>query len=475
MSTDPYTQEPEEIGDTSKYIRTYAKDMAALSGKGSQQKAAPTPPPPPPKKEVTTDGVALPEVDESLITQDRLRKTGDEPIDLNDAPTSGPVSVLEQTSAAAPAPAHPAPMPLGPSLNPERDAILARLKARVAQKPAPTFDEPAQEVPHIPPVAKPAPPPPPPPRPAPPPPPPAPAPKAPERPERFHSFSTDAAQHIDTARESKFSALAKQADRERRTVTTTRSARPSVKPSAVVATVFVVAGLGLIGATAYMFLARPGEIAIAPSVPTLIAADETKELEGVTGPELLRALRDAANEPLVAGNVLVTYVSTASSSPKGIPFRTPEPGGTLIKALPILAPDILLRNIRPESTVGVISAGDETRAFFILKVSSFERTFAGMLAWERDMRAGLSVLYPEYPNAPVDTSVEVGSSTPPVVAVAPDSFVDAVVRNYDVRILRDAGGRSIMLYGYRDKETLIIARDEAAFLALVARLDAKGE
>ena len=154
-----------------------------------------------------------------------------------------------------------------------------------------------------------------------------------------------------------------------------------------------------------------------------------------------------------------------------------------MKALPLLAPDILMRNIRPESTVGIVHAGSETRPFFILKVSSYERTFAGMLAWEQDMRASLTQLYPSYPNAPVvsepepaaTTTTTTSSTTPFVIpppAVAPVEFVDAIVRNYDVRILRDADGRSLMLYGYYNKETLIIARDEAAFLELVTRLNA---
>jgi hypothetical protein len=49
-------------------------------------------------------------------------------------------------------------------------------------------------------------------------------------------------------------------------------------------------------------------------------------------------------------------------------------------------------------------------------------------------------------------------------------FVDAVIDNHDVRVLKDEQGRQLMLYGYRDKETLIIARSEKAFSELLARL-----
>lgn len=240
---------------------------------------------------------------------------------------------------------------------------------------------------------------------------------------------------------------------------------------------FVVAGIGALSFGVIYYLTRPDAVAVTQGVPSLIEADETVKLEGVTGTELLLALRAVAEEPLVSGNVLVTYTTSASSTTKGLPIELPQPGGALVKALALNAPDILIRNIRPESTVGVINAGTETRPFFILRVSSFERTFAGMLAWESAMRSSLSFLYPSYPNAPVEIPVETATTTAvqsPPVRRAPASFADAVVRNHDVRVLRDADGRSLMLYGYKDKETLIIARDEAAFLELVSRLNTSG-
>jgi hypothetical protein len=86
-----------------------------------------------------------------------------------------------------------------------------------------------------------------------------------------------------------------------------------------------------------------------------------------------------------------------------------------------------------------------------------------MLGWETDMPEDLALLYPAYPEAP---------QTPGSGQVA--RFVDETVANHDVRALKDSAGRTILLYGYRDKQTLIIARDEAAFTALLVRLGASG-
>jgi hypothetical protein len=213
-------------------------------------------------------------------------------------------------------------------------------------------------------------------------------------------------------------------------------------------------------------------------VPSLVFADSTKEIMG-TGTELMRELNAAAETPLPDKNVLVTYVTDASATTSPAD-RIPLPGGSLIEALRLQAPTIILRNIEDASTVGVIRAGSETRPFFILRVTSYERTFAGMLAWEETMPQQLRILYPAYQSSPFVSntgSTTAATSTIPksqTVVVpketAPTGFVDEVASNHDVRILYDAQHRAILMYGYRDKNTLIIARDRAAFAALVDRL-----
>jgi hypothetical protein len=49
-------------------------------------------------------------------------------------------------------------------------------------------------------------------------------------------------------------------------------------------------------------------------------------------------------------------------------------------------------------------------------------------------------------------------------------FRDEVVSNHDVRVYRDASNKSLIIYGYWDQKTLIIARDPAGFAEILARL-----
>ena len=127
--------------------------------------------------------------------------------------------------------------------------------------------------------------------------------------------------------------------------------------------------------------------------------------------------------------------------------------------------------------VGIVHAGTETRPFFILRVDSYERTFAGMLAWEPSMLSDLQSLYPLYPaSTPQNNSANTtGTSTQIFIpAIAPNApanqFVDEIVANHSARALKDSSGNTIIIYGYADKETLIISRDEAAFTLLLQRL-----
>lgn len=430
-------------------------------------------------------GVSLPEYDPSPIQSAEPaspKEFPQEEVDLKESDSEGifqgqsapPISSMPMMpqGSIAPAPAV-APLEAPVEAEPDREAVLARLRAKVAasravETTAPAVAEPAirtaapdfemipEPVLPIPQVSK---------EPL---PPPAPAPvPVPETPSPIHTYSSDFADHIDTSGGTTFSVLAAQSDAGQ-----TPKEKPSKRSFAplLAGAAMLIIGIGAV-VGAYIFT-RPGAIPIVASVPSLIPFDESVEVKG-TGQELMQAISDVAQGGSVQGNVVVTYVTLATTTGSGIP----QPGGQLIQRMGLQAPSILLRNIDDSSTVGFVRAGSESRPFMILKVSSYERTFAGMLAWEPTMASDLATFYPAYSSAlPVSstTASSTASSTPQIQMPAPTAFADAVVANYDVRVLRDSSGRSLMLYGYWGKDTLIIARDEAAFTELVSRLAGAG-
>lgn len=444
--------------DSSKYIRTYAKDLAAVSGQ-----PVPTTPLPKPAQtdaQIASEaGVALPEYDMSPVNRSEPASPKEFPQEVVDLKESD----SEDIFAGGSIPNATNIPTLTPPADADREAVLARLRAKVSasraveatapppaplpiRTAAPDFSSIPEPVLPIPQVTKepfvsqsPSPP--------------------PEVPSPLHTYSSDFADHIDTAGGTAFSVLAAQSDAGQtpRPTPRKRNFAPLFAGGAM-----LVIGIGAI-VGAYLFT-RHGSGVILTNVPSLIPFDESVEVKG-SGQTLMQAIANIGQGGSVSGNVIVTYVTLATSTGSGIP----EPGGTLIKELNLSAPSILLRNIDDSSTVGVVRAGSESRPFIILKVNSYERTFAGMLAWEPTMANDLATFYPSYADAQPVSSGTASTTTP---VSNPTSFSDAVIANYDVRVLRDRAARSLLLYGYSGKDTLIIARDEAAFTALISRLSA---
>lgn len=63
------------------------------------------------------------------------------------------------------------------------------------------------------------------------------------------------------------------------------------------------------------------------------------------------------------------------------------------------------------------------------------------------------------------TTAITASSTVPTAA-----FSDETIDNHDVRVYRDTAGKSVLLYGYWNQKTLIIARNSSAFIEILKRL-----
>lgn len=472
--------------DSSKYIRTYAKDVAMLTKTEQATPVQPAPSAPITDNAESALGVSLPSFDPSPVNHTdpaSAKEYKQEAVELSSSDSDG---IFKGQGTPAPMPLMPqatvdvsqAVAPTGDvpvSEIPSREEILARLRSKLDAKgsepeppaPAPvekpdplrtaapdfsSFDTswiPTPPTPIEQPAASPA---------------PLPAPEPTSSP--LHTYSSDFADKIDTDQSSTFSVLAAQSDAGQATRTAPARKRTFVPLLAGVA--MLVIGIGaVIGAYAYMHDQTSAPLA-AQDVPSAIKYDEAVEVKG-SGDELQRDVANVGQGGSISGNVVVTYVTGISNNDGS---HIPQPGAELIKRLNLSAPSILLRNIQDESTVGVVNAGSQTHPFMILKVNSYERTFAGMLAWEQTLPQELETWYPAYASLPTQDQA---SSTPIVVLQSNPGFVDAVVANNDVRILRDASGRSLMLYGYHGKDTLIIARDEAAFTALMSRLSASGQ
>jgi hypothetical protein len=398
---DTNTPEPQH------YIRTFAKDLAAASGT-----------PVPPKSEPVVVEPATPVVPPVMVSAPQPQSSPVAPPPQEPPPVPGEFWYKPETP--------PSPVPSSVNTESDREAILARLREKLAQNraaPEPIRPLPPEVPPSIPVVQKTA---------------PAPVEQPvvvpPKEPERLHTYSSDFSDKVDQTKASTFSVLAAASDAgqvSRRTVTPMKRSR--VPLVAGIAAVTLLGGGGI-----YVFSSTEEPAPIFTPASTLLRYDESEVVTG-TGAGLVANVAGAAAEPRLSGSVLV--------------YTHQDPSVQMFLSMFPDAPSILARNIEGVVTVG--SAGrEEGYPFLAIPVSSYERTFAGMLAWEPTLYQDVERWYPV-----------TGTST-----TAVPFFVDAVVRNKNVRVLRDGGGKTVMLYGYADRQTLLIARDETAFGDLLDRV-----
>lgn len=504
-----------ELADRSRFIRTMAKDMAALSGGAAvntrpEPAPLPTPAPVEPKQEAVS-GVWLPKTEEPFFSRPEPKEP--EPVPLPPITETIPVpppapgedrnAILERLrkkvseSSQMSIQESPAPMPQPIPAVPEEKswpeiptppASFAEARKEEAPKAAPEWQNVPAPMPEFAPLAEPAPSrlPPlekavggdqyrepvetaPPPRPA-----AAPAP--------MHTYSSDFAGRIDQRGASTFTVLAAEQDAGTPAPVAQAQKRGGGKMVLALLSGILLIALGAGGVYAtYQFVMTMRDTPVASfTLPTTVHADEFREIDGA-GQGLLTALAALTDEAIVPGNVLVTYINVERTNEDGTTSTGPAGAVTLLRSAQVPAPDILLRNLGEESTAGIVSVGGSRTPFFALRVDSYERTYAGMLTWEPLMARDLGVLYPLYalaPAAPEPVTATTTATTtvaleePLAPGVALTRFADAIVANRDVRILRDTNGKALIVYGYADKRTLLIARDEAAFAALLERVKA---
>ena len=124
-------------------------------------------------------------------------------------------------------------------------------------------------------------------------------------------------------------------------------------------------------------------------------------------------------------------------------------------------PADLLRALSGTFFLGIHTV-DKNAPVFVIPVVSYDLAFAGMLSWETQMNSDLSPLF-----MPLST-LTIGADGIPTQR----SFSDVVMRNYDVRALKDDSGNIVLYYSFPTRNILIIAESPYTFAEILTRLQA---
>jgi hypothetical protein len=133
-------------------------------------------------------------------------------------------------------------------------------------------------------------------------------------------------------------------------------------------------------------------------------------------------------------------------------------------------PPEISRTLRPEYMFGMYSYNG-TQRFLILRVGSYDTTFAGMLSWE-------VTLWQDFKETFGLKSEDTASGTPATGTPASISglevkkFEDASFDNKDDRVVRDSTGKIIFLYSIIDNNTVVIATSQNTMHEIISRMGA---
>lgn len=178
--------------------------------------------------------------------------------------------------------------------------------------------------------------------------------------------------------------------------------------------------------------------------------------------DVRRTLASArSSSALTLGAILQIVPVTTATDPSGNVSATPISFSAFLTALGTRAPEELSRAVGNEFFFGIHTV-DENAPIIIVPVTSYERAFAAMLEWEPYMNLDLE---PLFTLMPAQARNENG-------ALVERQFEDVVMRNYDVRALKDDKGVIQLYYSFPTRNVLIIAESPYSFTEILSRLRA---
>lgn len=123
-------------------------------------------------------------------------------------------------------------------------------------------------------------------------------------------------------------------------------------------------------------------------------------------------------------------------------------------------PPEIQRTLKDPYMFGLYNYNGNQR-FLILKVGSYDTTFAGMLQWETNLWQDFKELF----NLPTDSTASTSSS----LAIEVKKFQDATFNNKDCRVVRDLAGNIVFLYSIIDQNTIVITTSTDTLKEIINR------
>lgn len=221
------------------------------------------------------------------------------------------------------------------------------------------------------------------------------------------------------------------------------------------------------GSVTYFYLKKEkvDEVFIQEKNPALIFSENHKILDitNLSKRKLMNTLVNARDGTSGMLNTITNYIIAEEIEIDGVKDKTLVSAEDFLRTLEVHVPSSFLRALEPEFMFGV-HVFDGNVPFFIFKVESYENAFAGMLDWEKTMETDLFPLFES------ETTIADRDSEGTTTLQIKIGFRDVIIRNKDTRVLENNMGRTIFLYSFLDRKTIVIAIDKDSFTEILTRI-----
>ena len=223
-------------------------------------------------------------------------------------------------------------------------------------------------------------------------------------------------------------------------------------------------GLGLLAITGVYVVMRGQASRSEPLPSSIIFSEQTISLKLDKQPfgEVKRNLSGLRSFNQLTLGAITRVMPTVVVEVDEVMEERPATLTEFMNALGIPAPSDITRALGDQFFFG-IHVVDENAPVFVMPVISYERAFAAMLAWEKGINANLSPIF-----TPVSPFILDKNGL-----LVQRPFEDLVIRNYDVRALRDDAGTIQLYYSFPTRDILIIAESTYSFTEILSRLRAE--
>lgn len=286
---------------------------------------------------------------------------------------------------------------------------------------------------------------------------------------QIRTYQGDMAEAIAEKKESLVSIRAEEKAHTKNIASDGASSQPGAKRNILATIVFFIASLVFIAAAgaagwyayhSYVIKTTVVPVAQAPANEFLPASlVETADASVLTREALISFVRGERQKTLADGNIEeleLTMGSTTASS-----LQTTTQFWLSLNATP---PGNLVRAFDPLYMLGILGTTDASstnQTVLLIKLDSYENAYAGMLDWEANMAEDILPLFAD------DATI----------AAVPNNaaFTDVTINNKDARELKDANGKSVLIYTFYKQDLLVVTGSETALTTILAKLDAQAQ